>query len=331
MARGEGQKIKILYILKMLWELSDEKHPLTATDISEGLESYGISCERKSIYTDLDELEKFGVDIIRTRQGAYISNRQFELPELKLLVDAVQSSRFITEKKSDELVEKLGNLLNRYDSSGLKRHVYMKNRVKTMNESIYYNVDAIHEAIQENRSIAFCYWNWNVKKEMMPKHGGKRYQISPWALMWENEKYYMLGYDEAAGQMKHFRVDKMLRIEVLENARQGAEVFSKLDMSVYGIENFGMFQGRRETITLQVDNELAGVMIDRFGKDVWMHQHNDTHFTAVVDVVVSNQFFGWIAGLGGKVNIQKPQWVKDAFKELLESILSGMEPVSSPN
>lgn len=317
MAKGEGHKGKIIYILKILWELSDESHPLTATQILRYLAEYGIRCERKTIYTDLDELEEFGFDIIRTRQGAYIGKRQFELPELKLLVDAVQSSRFITEKKSEELIDKLGGLLSRYESSGLKRHVLVKNRVKTMNESIYYNVDAIHEAIQKNRQIRFFYWNWNVRKEMKLKHDGQIYRVSPWVLMWENEKYYMVGYDDCAGQMKHFRVDKMLQIEVSEELRKGNAIFSKMNLPAYGIENFKMFQGTRETVTLLVENDLAGVLIDRFGRDVWMHPQDEGYFTAVVDVMVSNQFYGWIVGLGGKVRIVKPQWVADEFRELL--------------
>lgn len=317
MTKGEGQRVRILHVLQILWEQSDEGHPITASEFLEKLEERGICCERKTIYSDLKDLEQFGFDVIRTKKGAYIGNRDFELPELKLLADAVQSSKFITEKKSDELVRKLSLFLSREDRKQLKRQVVVKNRVKTMNESIYYNVDAINEAMQKDCQIRFLYWNWNVKKEMVLKHDGEPYIISPWILMWENEKYYMVGYDDQEKKMKHFRVDKMLQIEVLCEKRQGKTVFQKIDLSSYGIENFGMFQGERETVTLCGDNELAGVLIDRFGKEIWIHQRENEQFVAVVDVMVSNQFFGWITGLGGKVRIEGPQWVVDAFAELL--------------
>lgn len=317
MTKGEGQRVRILHVLQLLWEQSDEKHPITASEFLRRLEEKGIRCERKTIYSDLKDLEEFGFDVIRTQKGAYIGKRDFELPELKLLADAVQSSKFITEKKSDELIDKLSLLLSSEERRQLKSRVMVRNRVKNMNESIYYNVDAINEAIQSDNQIQFVYWNWNVKKETVLKHKGEPYVISPWVLMWENEKYYMVGYDNEEQKLKHFRVDKMLQIEVLCEKRQGKTVFGEIDLSSYGIENFGMFQGERETVTLYGNNELASVLIDRFGKDIWLHQRDEKHFTAVVDVVVSNQFFGWITGLGGKVQIEGPQWVVDSFAELL--------------
>lgn len=317
MTKGEGHRVRILHVLQLLWEQSDEEHPITASEFMEKLEERGIRCERKTIYSDWEDLEKFGFDVIRTRKGAYIGSRNFELPELKLLADAVQSSKFITEKKSDELIDKLSLLLSREERRQLKNRVMVRNRVKNMNESIYYNVDAINEAIQRDCQIQFIYWNWNVKKETVLKHDGEPYVISPWILMWENEKYYMVGYDNEERKMKHFRVDKMIQMEVLCEKRQGKTVFDKIDLSSYGIENFSMFHGKRETVTLCGDNELASVMIDRFGKDIWLHRKDEKHFTAVVDVVVSNQFFGWVTGLGGKVQIEGPQWVVDSFAELL--------------
>lgn len=320
MTKGEGQRIRILHVLQLLWEISDEQHPMTASELLAGLEERGIHCERKTIYADLADLENFGFDVIRTRKGAYIGSRDFEPAELKLLVDAVQSSKFITEKKSGELVRKLSLLLSKGDGRKLKRQVVVRNRVKTMNESIYYNVDAISEAMQEDCKIRFQYWNWNVKKEMVLKREGEFYTISPWILMWENDKYYMVGYDDKAQQMKHFRVDKMLRIENTNEKRQGKGVFQSIDLSTYGIENFGMFQGERETVTLRGDKELAGVLIDRFGQNIWLHEQSDESFKAVVDVVVSNQFFGWVTGLGGKVKIEGPQWVADAFADLLQKL-----------
>ncbi len=320
MARKENQKTKILYILKVLQEETDERHLLSATEIAKKVESYGVPCERKSVYTDLDELVEFGYDIIRTRQGAYMASRQFELPELKLLVDAVQSSKFITEKKSEELITKLGTLVSHHEGMQLKRQVFVKGRIKTMNESIYYNIDAIYEGIEKNRQISFFYFNWNVKREMEPRRNGTRYVISPWYLRWEDEKYYLIGYDEEEQRMKHFRVDKMLQIERMQIERKGKDVASKLDPAEYSRQTFGMFQGEQALVTLRVRNELAGVMIDRFGKDIWMHPVDDDHFHAKVEVMVSNQFFGWLVGLGGGAKIVEPEWVKVAYRELLEKL-----------
>lgn len=320
MARKENQKTKILYILKILSEETDENHPLSAAQIAERVSGYGISCERKSVYTDLDELVEFGYDIIRTRQGAYMGTRKFELPELKLLVDAVQSSKFITEKKSGELIAKLGTLASRYEGEQLKRQVFVKGRIKTMNESIYYNIDAIYEGMERNCQISFFYFNWNVKKEMEPRRNGERYVVSPWFLRWEDEKYYLIGYEEKDSSMKHFRVDKMRQIEVLEQEREGKKEASGMDIAAYGRQAFGMFQGKREIVTLRVKNELAGVLIDRFGQEVWMHPVDEDHFHARVDVMVSNQFFGWLAGLGGGARIVEPAWVEKAWRELLSKL-----------
>ncbi len=321
MARTENQKTKILYVLKILQEETDERHPMSAQQIAKKVSAYGVKCERKSIYTDLDELTEFGYDIIRTKKGAYLASRQFELAELKLLVDAVQSSRFITKKKSDELIEKLSTLLSCFEGKLLKRQVLVTNRIKSMNESIYYNVDAIYSAMDQNKQIAFSYYTWNVRKEMVQKKNGEPYIISPWFLQWENEKYYLIGFDEETGQMKHFRVDKMLHICLREEIRQGKEIFSQMDMAAYTQETFHMFQGEKKAVTLRVKNELAGVIIDRFGKEVWMHPVDEEFFTITVDVMVSNQFFGWLTGLGGKAEILEPAWVSEAYNKLLSDIL----------
>lgn len=325
MGREEKRIIRILYILKVLWEETDEAHPMSASQIAKRVTQFGISCERKAVYRYLEELAGFGFDIVRTNQGAYLAGRQFELPELKLLADAVQASKFITAKKSDELIQKLGKLLSRYDSDRLRRQIYMKNRVKTMNESIYYNVDAVFEGIQENCQITFTYWNWNMKKEMYSKHNGKKYVISPWVLIWEDEKYYLVGYDEKLKQLKHFRVDKMQQITIQKTPRMGREIFEHLKLSHYPVQTFGMFRGRQETVTLLVNGELAGVIIDRFGKDVWMHPRDDTHFTVTADVMISNQFFGWIAGFGGGIKITGPGWVVEEYKELIIKLMKSMD------
>lgn len=294
---------------------------MSAAALAKRLEDYGVPCERKTIYKDLEALLDFGFDIIRGKRGACLGARTFELPELKLLADAVQSSRFVTEKKSQELIEKLSTLLCRYDADALKRQVVVKNRIKSMNESIYYNVDSVFEAMNDNCRISFQYGNWNMEKEMVLKRGGGRYELSPWYLQWESGKYYLIGYDAAEEKMKHFRVDKMLHIEKLSEKRLGRECFSGLDMAAYGKRHFGMFQGRAATVTLEFERDLAGVVLDRFGQDVWMHEKGTEHFRIVADVVVSNQFFGWLAGLGTGVKVIEPAWVRQEYHALLRQIL----------
>lgn len=263
------------------------------------------------------------MDIVKTPRGVYLASRQMELPELKLLVDAVQSSKFITEKKSQELIDKLTKLLSVHDSGQLKRQVFIKNRVKNMNESIYYNVDAIYEGIRNNRKITFTYWNWNSRKEMVTRHDGRPYVVSPWLLTWEDEKYYLAGYDERDNKIKHFRVDKMQQIKVQEEARVGSDLFKQMNQAAPQPQTFGMFQGRKETVTLQMENHLAGVAIDRFGKDVWMRPVGEQHFHVVVDVMVSNQFYGWVVGLGGGAKIIGPESVVKEYEKLLTDLLDG--------
>lgn len=230
MAKSAGQKLKLLYIIKLLTENTDENHPVSTADIIAYLESNGIHSERKSIYDDMEKLCDFGYDIIQVQSrlggGYYMAGREFELAELKLLVDAVQSSRFITTRKSRSLIKKLERMAGKYDAGKLQRQVYVAGRIKTENESIYYNIDNIHRAIQENRQIEFQYLDWNLKKELVPRVGGRK-QVSPWALIWREENYYLAAYDGVDGIMKHYRVDKMGQMKVLKEEREGLEQFSK--------------------------------------------------------------------------------------------------------
>ena len=244
----------------------------------------------------------------------HVVSRPFELPELKLLVDAIQSSKFITEKKTNTLIRKLEKLVSRYEAMKLQRQVYVSGRIKTMNESIYYTVDAIHNAISENKKIRFQYYQWNVKKEMELRREGAYYCVSPWGLSWDDENYYLVGYDSEAGEIRHYRVDKMLHIRMMEEAREGREHFQKLDMADYAKKSFGMFGGKEEKVKLLVDNSLAGVMIDRFGKDIIMVPGDGEHFTVNVTVHVSSQFLGWIFSLGEKVKILGPEEVIQAMR-----------------
>ena len=247
-------------------------------------------------------------------------SRTFEVAELKLLVDAIQSSKFITERKTNTLIKKLEKLVSKYDAMKLQRQVYVSGRIKTMNESIYYTIDAIHHAISENKKIQFQYFQWNVKKEMELRHDGAYYQISPWGLSWDDENYYLVGYDSAADKIKHFRVDKMLRIQMTEESREGREHFKKLDMADYSKKSFGMFGGKEQRVKLLVENCMAGVIIDRFGKDLMMIPAGDDKFTVNVDVHVSGQFLGWIISLGEGVKIVGPDEVLEMMQKEIERL-----------
>lgn len=311
MPRGQNQKLKLYYLAKIMLEKTDDDHYLTMPEILEALRSYEVTADRKSIYTDLKDLEHLGIEVEGEPWGRsyryHVVGRQFEMPELKLLVDAIQSSRFITAKKSNELIRKLESLVSEYEARELQRQVYVSGRIKTMNESIYYTVDAIYSAIASNRKILFQYFQWNAKKEMELRHGGAVYKISPWGLAWDNENYYLVGYDLEADMIKHYRVDKMLRIRMSDEEREGRERFRGLDMAAYTKKSFGMFGGREEQVKLLVHNRLAGVIIDRFGKDIMMIPADEEHFTVHVDVAVSGQFISWVFSLGDEVKILGPE------------------------
>lgn len=326
MGRSVGQKLKLLYLVKILSEQTDEQHPMPMKRILEALSEYDITAERKTVYADIEDLKQFGYDILfnpsKTEGGYYLASREFELAECKLLVDAVQASRFITAKKSKELIGKLEKLTSRYEAGRLQRQVYVVNRVKTSNESIYYNVDAIHRAIQDNVQISFQYFEWSLDKKMIPRKNGIKYEISPWALIWQYENYYLAGFDEAEKKIKHFRVDKMGTIALSEKKREGTESFERFDMAEYTNKMFGMFGGEEQIVTLQFPNYLIGVVMDRFGKEADVRKRDEEHFSVRLKVAVSGQFFGWLAGLGKEIVILSPKEVAKEYRDYLEEILT---------
>lgn len=322
---GNNQKLKILYLMKILLEKTDETHSITMREILESLEAYGVSAERKSIYSDIENLRSYGLDIIGEKEDkAYsyrVVSRQFELAELKLLVDSIQAARFITAKKSNELIKKLEGLASKYEASQLQRQVYTAERIKTSNESIFYNVDNIHQAIASNVQISFQYFNWDVNKKQVLRKDGALYQVSPWALSWDDENYYLIAFDSAEDKIKHFRVDKMLRIELLSDRREGKLSFQRFDMGAYAKKMFGMFSGEEETVKILCRNELAGVMIDRFGKDVMLVKVDAEHFYVNVKVAVSRQFLAWVIALGDGAKIIGPESVVLEVKKEIERLV----------
>lgn len=329
MPRSSRQKEKLIYLQKILLEKTDEKHPLTVNQLKELLAANGIQTERKALYNDLQILETFGLDICKTRDTTvryFIGSRDFEIPELKLLVDAIQSSKFITHKKSLELIKKLEGLVSENDGRQLQREVVVNNRVKTFNEQIYYNVDEIHNAINENKKISFRYMKWDVdfsggrkivKKE---RHPGKSYIISPFALCWDDENYYLVGFDSEAEIIKHFRVDKMENICIINSLRDGTEKFAKFNLVHYSKSVFSMFSGEESEIKLSVDNSLIGVIVDRFGSDIFIIKESENSFTVNLKVALSPQFYAWLFGLGAKVKILAPEMAVSAYKSQILGI-----------
>ena len=324
MPKGTNQKFKLYRLAQIMLEKTDDDHYITMPEILSSLEADGVTADRKSIYNDLRDLEVLGIEVegepVGGRYHYHVLNRPFELPELKLLVDAIQSSKFITERKTNALIKKLEQLVSQYEAVKLQRQVYVSGRIKTMNESIYYTVDAIHNAISENKKIRFQYYQWNVKKEMELRHGGAFYHISPWGLSWDDENYYLVGYDSEADTLKHYRVDKMLHIQMSDEKREGQEHFERLNIADYAKKSFGMFGGKEQKVKLLVKNELAGVMIDRFGKDIMMIPKEENYFTVNVDVHISNQFLGWVFSLGDGVKIISPDEVVEQMKQEVERL-----------
>ena len=318
MARGANQKRKLLVLLRLLEQQSDEAHPLSLGRLIDGLAQAGISAERKSLYDDMEALRLQGVDVqCSRRQGYYIGQREFQLPELKLLVDAVQSSRFITEKKSRELISKLEGLTSVHQARELQRQVYVSGRIKAMNESIYYNVDALHAGISAQRQISFLYFDYDVRRQRVFRRDGARYTVSPYALIWDNENYYLVAFAADTGDIRHYRVDKMADIQVTDLEREGREAFAAFDLSQYAARHFGMYGGRTEQVTLRCESRLVGVVLDRFGRDVMLVPDGEAHFTVTVPVAVSPQFFGWVFGLAGGVEILSPAGVADEMARQL--------------
>ena len=275
MPRVFNQKIKILYLMRIFLEQTDEEHPMSVKELIAYLNSLGISAERKTVYDDIETLRNFGMDILNRREhpaGFYLASREFELPELRLLVDAVQSSRCITNGKSRQLIRKLESLASVYESRQLRRQGFAENRIRTINENVYYSIDMIQRALTEDRQISFQYCEWTVEKKLRPENEGERYSVSPWGLVWQNEEYYLITYDEKCGRVKQYQVDKLQQIRIEKEVRRGREFFENYDIGELTSRTFGMFGGREVTICLEAHNRLVGVVLDRFGRDIMIHR-----------------------------------------------------------
>lgn len=323
MAKGVSPKLKILYLIKILLEKTDENHDITMEEIISYLKSYGIVAERKGIYCDFNLLENFGIEVImekRNRNSYYkIVTRQFELAELKLLVDSVQSARFISEKKSNDLIKKIEGMASKYEAESLQHEVFVTERIKTSNERVFYNIDAIHNAIAENSMISFQYFTWDEKKNMILKHDGKVYTESPWAMTLAEENYYLVCFDEEEG-IKYFRVDKMTKISILDRTREGRKEFEKFDIADYAKKRFRMYDGKETKVKLRCKNSFANAIIDRFGKEIFINHLDDGYFETCVEVAVSKQFYAWILAMGEGVEITGPDEVLEEVRAMIKEL-----------
>ena len=326
---AQDSRLRLLYIWQILSEETDEDHILPASGLIDLLSRrYDLTADRRSIYKDIDALKEFGVDIVTIKgadHGYYIAGRDFELAELKVLADSVQVSKFITRKKSEDLIKKLKLLTSVHQGRQLQKQITLLGRPKATNETIFYNVDAIHTAIYQNKQITFQYAEWTMKKSLAVKKGGALYQVSPWALVWADENYYLVAYDHAAKEERHYRVDKMKNIETLDEDREGAKILKQFDAADFGKRTFGMFTGKEEDLVLSAPTRMVGIFLDRFGRDIMLVPDGKERFHVSLPVSVSPQFFGWIAALGSDVVIERPASVKDQFRDYLKDILNAYE------
>ena len=324
MPRSPQQKLKILYVMDYLLQYTDEAHPATLAQISEHLAGRGIAAERKSLYDDLETLRAYGLDIVCTGAGRgsayYVAARDFELPELKLLVDSVQASKFITHKKTAALIKKIERLASVYEARALQRQVYVAGRIKTMNESIYYNVDELHSGISQGKKIRFRYFDLDVGKARRFRRDGAYYVVSPYALTWDSENYYLVAYDSDAAEIRHYRVDKMTAISVLDAPRDGLEAFRALDMAAYARKVFGMFSGKEEPVRMRFDKRMVGAVLDRLGSETMLVPDGEDHFTVTASLVPSPQFYAWIFGLGTMAQLLGPASVVAGMARQLRDV-----------
>ena len=322
MAKSDNQKLKIFYILDYLQRNSHADHPVRASELTQMLEQHDIRCERKTVYSDIAALQDYGIDIVSIpgkSGGYYIASRNFDLPELKLLIDAVQSSRFLTEKKSRELIEKLCKECSVHEAKLVRRDVVVSGRVKSMNETIYYNVDAIQEAIGQNRQITFRYFDWNL--DGTRKYRDKNYIASPYGLCQDNENCYLLAYSDRHG-ITSYRVDRMAQIQSLEDTRIPCEELTGKNLVEYANRLFQMFAGDYLDVKMRFHRSLVNVVIDRFGRETMLIPDGADHFVFTVRVAISPIFLSWVMSFGAKAKILHPESVVDACKQLCQEVMA---------
>ncbi len=322
MPKSYDQKMRILYIWDYLQKNSHEQKPVRTSELLDMLwDKHQIRSERKAVYSDIKSLQEFGVDIItvKGRDGGYfIGERSFQRSELKLLIDAVQSSRYLTEAKSRELIQKLCDQCNEHDAMLMRRNIMVSGRVKSMNNSILYNVDHIQDAITLNKKITFRYFDWDIKGQR--KYREKEYIASPYGLCQDNENCYLLAHSERHG-ITSYRVDRMTDISILDEKRTPCPELTGRALMDHANKLFQMFAGDSVNVKMRFHTELLNVVIDRFGRDIMLIPDGPEHFNFTVPVVVSPMFLSWVVGFGNKAKVLYPQSVVDQCKELCQQVI----------
>lgn len=323
MAKTEGQKLVLLYLKDYLERESNADHPISAQEFIRYLETKGLSCDRRSVYANIRALQEFGMDIEVVHGGSggyYLNSGTFQTPELKLLVDVVQSARFLTRRKSRELIQKLMKLCNRHDESLLRRQMLVTGQVKSMNEKIYYNIDAIQEAIEAGKMIAFRYFDWDIgHKEKMRE---KQYVASPYVLRVDNGNYYLLTKSGDHEGVTHYRVDRMKQIKIMDEPRTPCPELTGEALKQYGRKVFQMFSGQTTKVKLRMTRRLANVVYDQFGEDIMLIPDGEEHFIFTADVDVSPTFLSWVVGFGEEAQILYPESVREECRALCRKYLA---------
>lgn len=328
MPKNANQKLKLYHLFDILSKKTDAEHPMDAGALIAALAERGIEAERKSVYSDIEVLNEVGRTVRHTggsNGGYYYDGAVFEGAELALLADAVQSSRFITKTKSSELIKKLQTLTNEYEARSISLGVHVSGRIKSMNESIYAEVDVLRQAIDTDMKVSFAYYDWNVNKEKVLRHGGARYTVSPMMLLWQDNYYYLVAQDAGDGVVKHFRLDKITSIKLTDKRRELPDELRRTEPGSYVNPMFGMFGGETEKIVLRCSERLAGVIIDRFGTEAPFMKRVKGTFDVPVTVVASNQFFSWVAGFAGEISILSPEKLKNEYEAFLENNLKRLK------
>ncbi len=323
MTKTPNQKLKILYLMDLLLTNTDEEHPMAMRDIIEYLESCGISAERKSIYSDIEGLKLFGLDILSNAKGYYVVSREFELPEVKMLVDCVSASKFITEKKSEKLIKKIESLASRHEGYKLQRQVYIADRIKMANEDIYRSVDTLSDAINEKKKVSFKYFEYDTDKKKKYRNDGSDYVVSPYSLTVSDENYYLISHYPKYEQLTHFRVDRMTNIRVTDEKCESIEniMGEKFSIGEYSKRIFSMYSGEDSRVELVCENSMMNAVIDRFGEEVAVQKIDDEHFKVFANVDISPTFFAWVFTFGGKIKISAPENVKTEFNNTIHKFM----------
>lgn len=314
--------IRIIELLRFLYQQTDEAHAVTVSEMIEHLKSKGIPSVRQTVYTDLEALDTAGIDIVQiksTQNRYFIGSRIFEYPELKMLVDAVASSKVISAKKSQALIQKLGQLTSIQQAEQLQRLASLSSRVKPHNEKVYYIIDSIQTAILDQHQISFQYYEYTPEKKKILKHDGYRYILDPYALEWKNDHYYLIGYSHKHKGIAHFRVDRLTSVEPLDSKFQPMPDF---DVAAYTNKMVDMFAAEHaEQVKLLCSNELMRVIIDHYGEDIEISPYDDTHFTVIIEVDPSGTFYGWVFKFMGKIRILSPQSCVDKMQDIARTFI----------